>query len=290
MGKTFWLVVYLPDNRRLRVLCRRLRVLRRRRLDGHQRHVIDVDFGLLGFLFLTLLFLAQAQLLAVALEFSGTFRLLGGRVLACQAVDRDTRIQAIRIGARFGGFLVALHEHAVEKDPILHEIGHRHGRNSLGPTGRHTQRNGSQAPAGDDGFVEYWHIASQQQCYPKPVAARPCGCDASHDLTNVYAWSYTASAFDPAEAHVYRSLAMPPAKAKSEPMPDFETAMRDLEELVARLEQGDLPLEESLAAFERGVMLTRACQSALKEAEQKVEILLKKAGESAVEDFTPDET
>ena len=49
--------------------------------------------------------------------------------------------------------------------------------------------------------------------------------------------------------------------------------MHDLEELVDRLEQGDLPLEESLAAFERGVMLTRACQTALKEAEQKVEIL-----------------
>ena len=65
--------------------------------------------------------------------------------------------------------------------------------------------------------------------------------------------------------------------------------MRDLEELVERLEQGDLPLEESLAAFERGVMLTRACQTALKEAEQKVEILLKKAGESTVEEFTPDE-
>jgi exodeoxyribonuclease VII small subunit len=59
---------------------------------------------------------------------------------------------------------------------------------------------------------------------------------------------------------------------------------------VERLEHGDLPLEDSLAAFERGVMLTRACQSALKEAEQKVEILLKKAGgEPAVEDFMPDE-
>jgi len=66
--------------------------------------------------------------------------------------------------------------------------------------------------------------------------------------------------------------------------------MRDLEELVERLEQGDLPLEESLAAFERGVLLTRACQSALKEAEQKVEILLKKAGETAVEDFTADDS
>jgi exodeoxyribonuclease VII small subunit len=102
--------------------------------------------------------------------------------------------------------------------------------------------------------------------------------------------SLTGAAFDPAQAHVYRSMAMPTAKAAKDPVPDFETAMRDLEELVERLEQGDMPLEESLAAFERGVMLTRACQTALKEAEQKVEILLKKAGEPAVEDFTPDET
>ena len=85
-------------------------------------------------------------------------------------------------------------------------------------------------------------------------------------------------------------LGMPTTKAAKEAQPDFETAMRDLEDLVERLEQGDLPLEESLAAFERGVMLTRACQTALKEAEQKVEILLKKAGEPAIEDFTPDES
>ena len=71
---------------------------------------------------------------------------------------------------------------------------------------------------------------------------------------------------------------------------DFETAMRDLEQIVERLEQGDLPLQESLAAFERGVTLTRACQAALKEAEQKVEILLKKAGEPAPFDLNPDET
>jgi exodeoxyribonuclease VII small subunit len=75
---------------------------------------------------------------------------------------------------------------------------------------------------------------------------------------------------------------------KDEPRLDFEAAMRDLEELVERLEQGDLPLEESLAAFERGVMLTRSCQTALKEAEQKVEILLKKAGEPALEKFDPE--
>ena len=61
--------------------------------------------------------------------------------------------------------------------------------------------------------------------------------------------------------------------------------MRDLEALVERLEHGDLPLEESLKAFERGVMLTRTCQVALKQAEHKVEILLKKAGEPTVEPF-----
>jgi exodeoxyribonuclease VII small subunit len=76
---------------------------------------------------------------------------------------------------------------------------------------------------------------------------------------------------------------------KEESKLDFETAMRDLEALVERLEQGDLPLEESLAAFERGVLLTRSCQTALKDAEQKVQILLKRAGEPAVEDFDADE-
>ena len=84
---------------------------------------------------------------------------------------------------------------------------------------------------------------------------------------------------------------MPNGKAENEPKPvDFEAAMRDLEEIVERLEHGDLPLEESLAAFERAVILTRSCQTALKEAEQRVEILLKNAGGARVDDFDPDET
>ncbi|HVC02765.1 MAG TPA: exodeoxyribonuclease VII small subunit [Steroidobacteraceae bacterium] len=78
-------------------------------------------------------------------------------------------------------------------------------------------------------------------------------------------------------------------KADKEPAAvDFEAAMRDLEEIVERLERGDLPLEESIAAFERGVLLTRTCQTALKEAEQKVQILLKKAGEPVIESFDPE--
>lgn len=82
---------------------------------------------------------------------------------------------------------------------------------------------------------------------------------------------------------------MPNGKGESEPI-DFEAAMHDLEELVERLEHGDLPLEESLAAFERAVTLTRSCQTALKAAEQRVEILLKKAGGAQVDDFDPDES
>ncbi len=68
--------------------------------------------------------------------------------------------------------------------------------------------------------------------------------------------------------------------------------MQELEALVERLETGELPLEESLRAFERGVALTRTCQGALKEAEQKVEVLLKKAGQHVIEEFReadPDE-
>jgi exodeoxyribonuclease VII small subunit len=66
----------------------------------------------------------------------------------------------------------------------------------------------------------------------------------------------------------------------------FEKSLAELETLVAKMEQGNLSLEESLQHFERGVQLTRACQQALKEAEQKVEILLKKSGQDELVPFT----
>ena len=66
---------------------------------------------------------------------------------------------------------------------------------------------------------------------------------------------------------------------------DFEKALAELETLVERLETGDLSLEESLKDFERGVALTRACQKALAEAEQKVQILLSEEGKEKLEDF-----
>ena len=71
---------------------------------------------------------------------------------------------------------------------------------------------------------------------------------------------------------------------------DLEKALSDLETLVEELESGDLPLEKAMKKFEDGIKLTRSCQSALKEAEQKVEILLKSAGgEEALENFEPDD-
>lgn len=72
--------------------------------------------------------------------------------------------------------------------------------------------------------------------------------------------------------------------AKLKP-PDFEKALAELETLVARLERGDLPLDEALKTFERGVELTRHCQAALKSAQQKVEILLARSGRTDIEPF-----
>ena len=71
---------------------------------------------------------------------------------------------------------------------------------------------------------------------------------------------------------------------------NLEKALGDLEELVEELESGDLPLEKAMKKFEEGIKLTRGCQAALKEAEQKVEILLKAAGgDEELEDFIADD-
>lgn len=61
---------------------------------------------------------------------------------------------------------------------------------------------------------------------------------------------------------------------KTPPMPAFEDSLGQLEALVKQLEQGELPLEDALKAFERGVTLTRQCQQSLRAAEQRVEQVL----------------
>lgn len=69
-------------------------------------------------------------------------------------------------------------------------------------------------------------------------------------------------------------------------VPNFEESLAELEQLVERMEQGNLPLDESLKLFERGIQLTRGCQKSLQEAEQKVRILMEENGEPTLKPFT----
>jgi exodeoxyribonuclease VII small subunit len=78
-------------------------------------------------------------------------------------------------------------------------------------------------------------------------------------------------------------------KTKPQKLPDFEQSLSELEALVQKLEQGDVPLEDALKTFERGVALTRQCQTALRTAQQKVEVLLSKNGEETVESFNDED-
>lgn len=61
---------------------------------------------------------------------------------------------------------------------------------------------------------------------------------------------------------------------EADPVSHFETALAELEGIVARMESGELPLEESLALFERGVALTKTCRDSLGSAELRVKTLL----------------
>lgn len=70
---------------------------------------------------------------------------------------------------------------------------------------------------------------------------------------------------------------------------DLEKSLAGLEKLVEELESGDLPLEKAMQKFEEGIKLTRGCQAALREAEQKVEILLKSAAGEGLEEFEVDD-
>lgn len=86
------------------------------------------------------------------------------------------------------------------------------------------------------------------------------------------------------------------ASGEEAPSVDFEQALEELETLVERMETGELSLDESLAAFERGIRLTRRCQQALESAEQRVQQLIEEADgsldarpESAAGDASEDE-
>ena len=79
-----------------------------------------------------------------------------------------------------------------------------------------------------------------------------------------------------------------PASAPETPIADFERSLDELEQLVQKLEKGDLSLDDSLKAFERGIALYRNCQSALDQAELKVTQLLDPGSPEDAEPFDPD--
>ena len=70
---------------------------------------------------------------------------------------------------------------------------------------------------------------------------------------------------------------------------NLEKSLQNLEKIVDELESGDLPLEKAMQRFEEGIKLTRACQTALRDAEQKVEILMQDVGSEALEPFAEDD-
>lgn len=70
--------------------------------------------------------------------------------------------------------------------------------------------------------------------------------------------------------------------------PSFEASLEELERIVKELEKGDLPLEQSLTLFERGMHLSSECKRQLEEAESRVEILMRKGAEMVAVPFNPD--
>jgi len=70
---------------------------------------------------------------------------------------------------------------------------------------------------------------------------------------------------------------------------DFEQQLESLEGLVASLESGELSLEDSLKSFEQGIKVARECQQALKNAEQKVELLTRQGNELVSDHYSPDD-
>ncbi|MBT8420623.1 MAG: exodeoxyribonuclease VII small subunit [Gammaproteobacteria bacterium] len=78
------------------------------------------------------------------------------------------------------------------------------------------------------------------------------------------------------------------SKSRNEPpenKPNFEQSLADLERLVVHMEQGELTLEETLENFERGIYLSKICQKAIDEAEQRVRILTEKEEKLEIESF-----
>lgn len=81
---------------------------------------------------------------------------------------------------------------------------------------------------------------------------------------------------------------MSKTKEKDTPF-DFEAGLKKLEDLVASMESGDLPLQQLVAKYEEGCTLVKACEKRLKQAERKIEILREASGEPKTAPFDPED-
>lgn len=86
-----------------------------------------------------------------------------------------------------------------------------------------------------------------------------------------------------------RDASDPPRATNGSAEPSFEEALRRLETIVDRLEEGDLELESALAVFEEGVVLTRRCAEQLEDAERRIEVLAREGDRLVARPFDPSE-
>ena len=80
---------------------------------------------------------------------------------------------------------------------------------------------------------------------------------------------------------------MPQAATESNQIAEFESSLDELEKLVAKMEHGDMSLDDSLKSFERGISLYRNCQGALEQAQLRVKLLYDPASPDEADDFDP---
>lgn len=86
-----------------------------------------------------------------------------------------------------------------------------------------------------------------------------------------------------------KTASEPTAKPTPNPLPTFEAGLQELESIVKEMETGELPLERAIALFEQGMKLSETCRKQLEEAETRVEILTRRAGEIQAQPFKNNE-
>lgn len=77
--------------------------------------------------------------------------------------------------------------------------------------------------------------------------------------------------------------------AKADKLPNLETAMAEVTQLIDKMEHGELSLEQSLEQFERGITLVKHCQKILSDAEQKVQVLMQNNGKTELKHYNTNE-